>query len=309
LFYATGNNQSYLQDMSNPKANIDISNPETNIAIPLSLNIRKLTEEESSSAARVEQVLRNQEDSYFKEIVKWGVEIDEHNPAEGVNYCIWRVKPDDTNLPDTSELKVDLFTDDEKADSAVLTALAGRTGIAWGPAFIGKKRQIILLSRPGPAVPVGPQDALSRLLAEAKAEVGVLSTKDDPEADHGNLGCAVAVTHILKKLGFPILKTPSTDKLKEELEHARWRPVPLNTPGAVIVSPTQGAVHGHTGIVGENGVIYSNDSATGFWQHHYTIDTWLNRYNKQLGLGSFAFAPPAEAAPAPAAPAEGHAFV
>jgi hypothetical protein len=135
--------------MSNPKANIDMSNPETK---------RYLTEEESSSAERVEQVLRNEEDTFFREIVGWGVEISEDNPAEGVNYCTWRDRTDDTNLPDTSELKVDLFTDDEKATSAVKAALVGRTGIPYGAAIIGKKRQIILISRPGSALP-GPGTA------------------------------------------------------------------------------------------------------------------------------------------------------
>ena len=137
-----------------------MSNAETNIGIPRSLNIRKLTEEESSSAARVEQVLRDQEDSYFKEIVNWGLEENKENPAEGpVNYCIWRVRSDDANLPDTSELKVDLLAYDEnkeKVKSAVLAALAGRTGIVYGDAIIGKKRQIILLSRPGVRIAVVP---------------------------------------------------------------------------------------------------------------------------------------------------------
>jgi hypothetical protein len=32
-------------------------------------------------------------------------------------------------------------------------------------------------------------------------------------------------------------------------------------------SPSCAAMHGHTGIVGENGVIYSNSSATGRWAH------------------------------------------
>jgi hypothetical protein len=37
----------------------------------------------------------------------------------------------------------------------------------------------------------------SRLLARAKSDVGKLSTRHDPGTDHGNLGCADAVTRIL----------------------------------------------------------------------------------------------------------------
>jgi hypothetical protein len=36
------------------------------------------------------------------------------------------MRPSVRNLPDTSELKVDVFPDDEKADSAVLRAARGR---------------------------------------------------------------------------------------------------------------------------------------------------------------------------------------
>jgi hypothetical protein len=267
-----------------------------------------LTEEDSSSGAAVEKALRYEEDSNVQEILNWELHTNEDDPADVYNcYFCW-TRPDDSNLPDKSKLKVDVFPDDDKAESAVRAALAGRACIYWGAAIIGKKRQVILLSRPGPAVPAGPQDALSRLLAKAKAEVGVLSTKGDPDTEDGRLGCADAVTKILNKLGFPIRPTPSTDKLDQELGGAGWHKIDVTTsgavvpPGAVIVSPTRGAQHGHTGIVGENGLIYSNDSNTGLWKRNYTIATWLNKY-KQLGLESHAFVPPADAAPAPVAPA------
>ena len=54
----------------------------------------------------------------------------------------------------------------------------------------------------------GSQDALSKLLARAEADVGVLSTSKDPGTDHGQLGCADAVTRILHdELGFSLPKT------------------------------------------------------------------------------------------------------
>jgi hypothetical protein len=259
-----------------------------------------LKPEESSSAAAVEKALRLEEDSHGKEILDWGVDIVGDNPAEGPNYFIWRYRPDDSNLPDTSELKVDVFPEDDKAESAVLAALAGRTCIAWGPAIIGKKRQIILISRPGPAVPVGPQDALSRLLAEAKADVGRALWKDDRDTNHGQLGCADAVSHILHELGFSVGITTSTKKLYDELVAAGWQKIDVTTsgvvvpPGAVIVSPTCSAMHGHTGIVSEKGRIYSNRSKDGLWGDDWTVNKWKEHYAR---CGVYAFVPPAQAAP------------
>ena len=54
-------------------------------------------------------------------------------------------------------------------------------------------------------------------------------------------------------------------------------------------------MHGHTGIVGENGAIYSNSSATGRWTQNWTVNGWLNYYAR---CRAYAFVPP----PAPVAP-------
>ena len=156
------------------------------------------------------------------------------------------------------------------------------------------------------------QDLLNKLLARAKADVGVLSTSDDPGTDSGQLGCADAVTRILHdELGFSLPKTLSTDELFDELVNAGWRKVDLVTPGAVIVSPSCAAMHGHTGIVGENDAIYSNSSATGRWTQNWTVEGWIHYYAQ---CGSYAFAPttpapsPAQATPlAQAAPGNGPA--
>jgi hypothetical protein len=141
----------------------------------------------------------------------------------------------------------------------------------------------------------GCQDALSKLLARAQSDVGVLSTSDDAGTDHGQLGCADAVTRILHdELGFSLPKTLSTDELYDELISGGWKKEDLQTPGAVIVSPSCAAMHGHTGIVGNNGAIYSNSSATGRWTQNWTVDGWVNYYAR---CGSYAFAPPPQAAP------------
>jgi hypothetical protein len=144
------------------------------------------------------------------------------------------------------------------------------------------------------------QDLLNQLLARAKADVGVLSTSQDAGTDGGQLGCADAVTRILHdELGFCLPKTLSTDELYDELVHAGWNKVDLLTTGAVIVSPSCASMHGHTGIIGENGAIYSNSSATGRWTQNWTVDGWVRYY---APCGSFAFAPvpPTVVAPQPA---------
>ena len=139
------------------------------------------------------------------------------------------------------------------------------------------------------------QATLSKLLARAQADVGVLSTSDDAGTDHGQLGCADAVTRILHdELGFALPKTLSTDELYDELVAGGWKKADLRTPGAVIVSPSCGSMHGHTGIVGENGAIYSNSSATGRWTQNWTVDGWVNYYAR---CGSYAFVPPSQATP------------
>jgi hypothetical protein len=108
-------------------------------------NIRHLTDTESASVSTIQELLRQQEDLFNKEIIGWGLEVDDTNPALGVNHFIWRLN---TDLPD-SEIKVDSFPNDDRADAAALAALAGRIGIAYGPAIIGGQKQIVLISRLG----------------------------------------------------------------------------------------------------------------------------------------------------------------
>ena len=143
---------------------------------------------------------------------------------------------------------------------------------------------------------VTPAPVFSQSILEAAlADVGKLSTKNDAGTDHGNVGCADAVTRILHdQLGQPIEKTLSTDELYDELRKSGWREVSTSTPGAVIISPTCSAMHGHTGIIGDDGKIYSNSSATGLWTQNFTVARWLSYYAR---CGSHAFVPPEDNAP------------
>jgi hypothetical protein len=130
-------------------------------------------------------------------------------------------------------------------------------------------------------------------LAEAAIQnTGHLNTTQDPGTNHGELACADAVTRIVRnQLGIDLTRTLSTATLHDNLEagvqRGEWKKVPLNTPGAVIVSPTRGPMHGHTGIVGTDGKIYSNSSSTGNWGPNYTPESWQRRF----GDNAYAYVP------------------
>jgi hypothetical protein len=119
----------------------------------------------------------------------------------------------------------------------------------------------------------------------AQADVGMLTPGKDP-----NLGCAASVSQVLNSAGYRIPSTESTDQLYDNIVKAGWQPVPLGTPGSVVIAPTIGSNHGHTGIVGSDGRIYSNSSATGKWTGNYTAASWA-RYYGGKGLKTYSFLP------------------
>lgn len=101
------------------------------------------------------------------------------------------------------------------------------------------------------------------------------------------VGCAESVTNILAK----VVPTPiitGTWTLNDFFERSpRWAPTDTPRPGDVIISPTgsgNGKIRGHVGIIGENGVIMSNDSSTGLWMANFTISSWLSRYRRKGGM-------------------------
>ena len=110
-----------------------------------------------------------------------------------------------------------------------------------------------------------------------------------PGADP-NLGCAASVSAILNQNGYNLPSTQSTSQLYTEMVQAGYQPVPPGTPGSVIISPTEGTNHGHTGIVGSDGRIYSNSSRSGRWEGNYTVASWM-RYFGGKGLKTYSFMP------------------
>lgn len=175
--------------------------------------------------------------------------------------------------------------------------IGDQTVASWNRFLDAEEAAIAEKAKPAPRpVPTAanPSDTASgsaraKLLARAVADVGKLSTRSDVGTDRGNLGCADAVTRILHdELAMSIALTLSTDELYEELKKANWKLVDPNTPGAVVVSPSNSHMHGHTGIVGDEEKIYSNSSATGLWSQNYTINKWLAYFAR---CGTYMFVP------------------
>lgn len=123
------------------------------------------------------------------------------------------------------------------------------------------------------------------IISLAKDHLG----KDASPLDRANdeLGCAESVTEILNKaVGFPIVT--GTWTLNRILERdRRFAPAHTPEPGMIAVAPTgmgkRGTI-GHTWIVGEMGIWYSNDSYSGKWMANYTEKTAYENYTKEKGI-------------------------
>lgn len=105
------------------------------------------------------------------------------------------------------------------------------------------------------------------------------------------VGCAEAVTTILREVNIMNRMIPGTWTLNEYLKNDKnWVTVNLAQAGDIIISPTgtsrkgKGAPFvGHVGIVGNNGIVYANDSYSGKWKTQYSIATWKERYSDNGG--------------------------
>lgn len=134
----------------------------------------------------------------------------------------------------------------------------------------------------------GPTYNELRLYLQAKASIG---TSLVPQGDDPELGCAISVNELHSAcFGFQIGGGQSTILLLDALIHsAFFKEVTDPLPGDVLVSATGTSSikntpipNGHTGIVGFYGIM-SNNSSTGLWDEHYTMDTWKARYVTQGG--------------------------
>lgn len=105
------------------------------------------------------------------------------------------------------------------------------------------------------------------------------------------LGCAEAVTTLLKNAGLMHLVIPGTWTLWKYLQKSdQWELVRSPMEADIIISPTglsklgkEAPFVGHVGIVGPRGMVYANNSDNGKWSTVYHLDDWKRRYEVKGG--------------------------
>ena len=140
-----------------------------------------------------------------------------------------------------------------------------------------------------------PRTNSDRIYISAQACVGRMVCPFQ-DLDFGNLACAFAVNRCVQfALGAPIDDALDTRSIYSDLLHGRGQTTEA-APGAIIVSPTlyqtTGTVHGHVGIIGEDGAIFSNSSApatVGHWMQNYTVASWQADLQTRRGLRTYIF--------------------
>jgi hypothetical protein len=144
-----------------------------------------------------------------------------------------------------------------------------------------------------PGSPPQPGDDINaREFASAKAFVGH-DTSHVPGTDGGNLACAWSVNEVTRRaLGKPISTDGQggnglgTAGIFAELKahHTRLNSAADAKPGTIIIAPTEGANHGHVGVVGgttgsvTDTAVFSNSSSDAKFEQNYTIGKFTSRY-------------------------------
>lgn len=106
-----------------------------------------------------------------------------------------------------------------------------------------------------------------------------------------DVACAESVSHVLAIAGFNVGKILSTLELGQTLLNDK-RFVKINTidvdAGDIIIYESgtgNGKIpHGHTGIVGINADVMSNNSDSGLWDLHLTLGSMKQRYQVIGGM-------------------------
>jgi len=135
------------------------------------------------------------------------------------------------------------------------------------------------------------EDASEKVYKSVMKNKDVLNSKDVEDTGHGNYGCAWAVNEVVKQaLGHPVGGGKSTYNMYRALKDGAGTLVGPEkiSHGMVIISPTIGQNHGHVGLLGDNQLVYSNSSKTGFFTQNYTVEKWRDHYVKK-GLKVFFF--------------------
>ena len=168
--------------------------------------------------------------------------------------------------------------------------------IAWILSLFKKPVSIIPpepIRPPEPPKPISPNE---KLYEYARTFLGKDASPKDVATDE--YGCAETITNIIHGCfgDFPVEGGTiiSTITLFKKLKsHEKFELVTDFSYGDILVSPTgygNGTIkNGHTGILGKNGLIMSNDSTTGLFKENYTIDKWVERFREQGGFPLYFF--------------------
>ena len=123
----------------------------------------------------------------------------------------------------------------------------------------------------------------------AKGSVGKYSTHDDPRSANGNVGCALAVNHVVKEAtGKEIGGEASTTAMDVALRKGAGTRISESQAkaGDVIISPTSyqdgNRVTGHVGVCLDDGCssIGSNSSSSGgLFKQNFTIESWHSTFD------------------------------
>ena len=121
---------------------------------------------------------------------------------------------------------------------------------------------------------------------------GKLITKNVAGTENGVLACAWALNEVVRRAtGRTISKDLfDTDSVYDALKAGKGIAVAdgNEVAGTIVISPEANVagkdVHGHAGIVGEGGRIYSNSSSRGMWMQNYTVDAWKAYFLTHLRL-------------------------
>ena len=140
--------------------------------------------------------------------------------------------------------------------------------------------------------PPQPGDDLNAKVFQEATDFVNHDTSRVPDTDSGNLACAWAVNEVVRQaLGKPISGTATRNGLSTigifealQAHHTRLNSAADAQPGTIIIAPTQGADHGHVGIVGSTpgdvnaAHVYSNSSTDKKFERNYTIGSFAHRY-------------------------------
>lgn len=143
--------------------------------------------------------------------------------------------------------------------------------------------------KPAPDLP-----ANSRIAQAAEKNAGTKPWSDSkysPQVQNGRLAGAAAVSMVLQDLGYNYADSANVGKLSDQLIKQGWSMVPADQAkaGDIVYGGRlgkdwrAGGGNAHIGIVGKDGKIWHNDSATGKWQQDSMADSFPDgKYGNQV---------------------------